>query len=299
MPALRPLAQPDTAPLFPLLHAELLALLRALEPADWERPTVAGTWSVRDVAAHLFDGELRTLAAHRDGHRLSTDGPVSSYADVVALVQRLNVGGVDFGRRLSPELLTDLLEVTGRWMSAFVATLDPDAPALFAVAWAGETQSSNRFDTAREYTERWHHQMQIRMAVGDRGNPSVLLAHRYLVPLLDTAVRVLPHAYREVAAPEGTALVVRVHDALPEQLARDEAPPGASPLVWTLRREEGRWQIYGGEPPHAAAHVTGTADAVWRLLFNALAPEQASEMFTARGPSELVTPLWRARSVMV
>jgi hypothetical protein len=153
------LAPPETVHLFPQLHAQLLTLLRALQPADWERPTVAGAWRVRDVAAHLLDGELRTLAAHRDGHLLSSDGPVSSYADVVALIQRLNATGVEFGQRLSPALLTDLLEVTGRWMSAFVATLDPDAPALFAVAWAGETESNNRFDTAREYTERWHHQM--------------------------------------------------------------------------------------------------------------------------------------------
>ncbi len=53
-------------------------------------------------------------------------------------------------------------------MSTFVTALDPDAPALFAVAWAGESQSDNRFDTAREYTERWHHQMQIREGVGAR-----------------------------------------------------------------------------------------------------------------------------------
>jgi uncharacterized protein (TIGR03083 family) len=286
---LRPLAPLDTAPLFPALHAELIALLRALEPSDWDRPTVAGAWRVRDVAAHLLDGELRTLAAHRDGHLLSADGPVSSYADVVALIQRLNASGVEFGRRLSPALLTDLLEVTGRWMSAFVATLDPDAPALFAVAWAGETQSTNRFDTAREYTERWHHQMQIRAAVGDRGNPGVLLSHRYLVPLLDTSVLVLPHAYRDVAAEAGTALVLRVSEP-----ANDDPP-----LAWTLRREEGRWRIYGGESEHATARVTGTADAVWRLLFNALSADEASKMLVANGPTELVTPLWRARSVMV
>ena len=66
----------DTAPLFPELHAELLSFLRALEPADWERPTVAGAWRVRDVAAHLLDGELRTLAAHRDGHP-RTEGRLS------------------------------------------------------------------------------------------------------------------------------------------------------------------------------------------------------------------------------
>ena len=161
--SLGPLPTLDTAALFPDLHAELIALLRALEPADWQRPTVAGAWRVRDVAAHLLDAELRTIAAHRDGHQLSADGPVASYEDVIALIQRLNAGGVAFGTRLSPRLLTDLLEVTGRWMSDFVASLDPDAPALFAVAWAGEAESDNRFDTAREYTERWHHQMHQRV----------------------------------------------------------------------------------------------------------------------------------------
>jgi hypothetical protein len=141
--------------------------------------------------------------------------------------------------------------------------------------------------------------MQIRMAVGARGDSGVLLAHRYLVPLLDTAVRVLPHAYREVGAPDGTALVLRVTEAQPELRALVEASRGETPLVWTLRRDHGEWRIYSGEPEQAAARVMGSADAVWRLLFNALAPDQASEMLHASGPTELVTPLWRARSVMV
>ena len=40
------------APLFRPLLAELVALLRSLAAADWERPTVAPDWRVRDVAAH-------------------------------------------------------------------------------------------------------------------------------------------------------------------------------------------------------------------------------------------------------
>jgi hypothetical protein len=46
----------------------------------------------------------------------------------------------------------------------FHKSLDPLAPAAFAVSWAGEETSSNWFDTARELTERWHHQQQIRLA---------------------------------------------------------------------------------------------------------------------------------------
>ena len=285
MPALAPLPPLDTAPLFADLHAELLTLLRSLEPPDWERPTVVGAWRVRDVAAHLLDGELRTLAAHRDGHPLSAAGPVTTYDDVVALIQRLNAGGVAFGTRLSPRLLTDLLEVTGRWMSGFVTSLDPDAPALFAVAWAGEAESDNRFDTAREYTERWHHQMQIRAAVGTRGRPAVLLAPKYLMPLLETSVRVLPHAYRTVRAPEGTTVTLR--------LASD------SPQAWTLRREGAGWRLYRGEPEGPTVQVTSGADTLWRLFFNALPVGDADRSFAVEGPTELVTPLFHARSVMV
>lgn len=285
MPDLAPLRPLDTAPLFSDLHAELIALLRALEPADWERPTVAGAWRVRDVAAHLLDGELRVLAAHRDGHALPVEGTVTTYDDVVALIQRLNAGGVAFGTRLSPRLLTDLLEVTGRWMSTFVVSLDPDAPALFAVAWAGEAQSDNRFDTAREYTERWHHQMQIRAAVGERGRPSVLLAPKYLVPLLETSVRVLPHAYRDVSAEEGTTLTLRMASEPPQ--------------AWTLRRERVGWRLYRGEAARPTARVIAEPDSLWRLFFNALSRSETSRLFAVDGPEDLVAPLFHARSVMV
>ena len=297
MHTLQPLPPLDTAPLLPRLHAELLALLRALEPADWDRPTVAGAWRVRDVAAHLLDGELRVLAAHRDGHALAAGSPPASYAEVVALIQRLNDDGVAFGARLSPRLLTELLEVTGRWMSAFVATLDPDAPALFPVAWAGEAASDNRFDTAREYTERWHHQMQIRAAAGVRGRPEVLLAADYLVPLLETSLRVLPHAYAAHDAPEGTSVVLRV--AARAGSVSGSSGDSTSALAWTLAREGGAWRVYRGEDPHATARVDAAPDALWRLLYNALPPGEAHAAFTASGPQELLAPLWRARSVMV
>jgi len=294
---------PDTAHLFTPLRHELLALLRALGADKWDAPTVAGAWRVRDVAAHLLDGELRTLAAHRDGHALADGGSVQGYADVVGLVQRLNGEGVTAGRHWSARLLTDLLEVTGAWMSDFVATLDPDAPALFAVAWAGEAESTNRFDTAREYTERWHHQMQIRLAAGDLGQPSVLLAERWARPLLDTAVRVLPHAFRSTTVADGEAIELTVSSE-----SRDDGVGSRRRLsgfdspwrrVWSLLRENGTWRLYAGAVGTAAARVRGDPDAWWRLFFNAVPSEEASRAFEVEGDHTLVSPLWRARSVMV
>ncbi|HUR21104.1 MAG TPA: maleylpyruvate isomerase N-terminal domain-containing protein [Vicinamibacterales bacterium] len=76
MPDLAPILAVETAPLFGPLRTELITLLRSLTPSDWDAPTIAGAWQVRDVVAHLLDGELRTLAAHRDGHALAAPGTV-------------------------------------------------------------------------------------------------------------------------------------------------------------------------------------------------------------------------------
>ena len=59
---MEPLSPVYTADLFAPLGAELVSLLRGLGESDWTRPTLAGAWRVRDVAAHLLDGDLRKLS---------------------------------------------------------------------------------------------------------------------------------------------------------------------------------------------------------------------------------------------
>src|SRR3954451_7358100 len=105
-----------TANLFAPLHAELLVLLRGLHDDDWQRPTIAGRWRVRDVAAHLLDNDLRRLAAGRDGHPLAPDRPITSARDLGRFVNVLNAEGVSCPARLSPRLLVELLETSGAWV---------------------------------------------------------------------------------------------------------------------------------------------------------------------------------------
>lgn len=284
MSHLEPLPPRYVAGLFAPLHAELMTLLRGLSPSDWERPTVAGAWRVRDVAAHLLDGQLRKLSGQRDGHSLAPDRPLNSYGDIVDLINDLNATGVAYGQRLSPRLLTDLLAMTGPWVAELVEGLDPHALSWVSVAWAGESQSEVWMDTGREYTEWWHHQMQIQDAVGQSG----LLAPRWLDPLLDFSVRALPHAYRDVEAPAGTAISLVV--------------PGDSGWAWTLLREapeDSRWALYRGEADRPATRVAAEHSVVWRLFYNALPPESAREKVAIEGDESLAEPLLRTRSVMV
>ena len=98
----------ETLPLFAELDRLLLELLRSLTPADWQRPTLARQWTVQDVAAHLLDGNLRTLSMLRDGH--FDEAPQDpSYPGLVAYLNRLNADWVRAARRLSPVVLVALL----------------------------------------------------------------------------------------------------------------------------------------------------------------------------------------------
>lgn len=288
---LQPVAPLLVTDLFPGLHRELMDLLRGLQEEDWNRPTVARRWRVRDIAAHLLDVDLRRLSLHRDRGQLPPpDPPIEGYDGLVRYIDHLNAVWVEAAQRISPRMLVEFLSVTGPQVASFFATLDPFEPAPISVAWAGEEVSENWFDVAREYTERWHHQAQIRDAVGAPG----LLSRRWLHPLLAASVRALPHAYRHVGdvgdreAPEGGAVVLDV--------------TGEAGDTWTLLRRAAGWELFQGEDPvsgPALCRLTLSGDTAWRLLYNALSPEEATTRIEVTGDRALAEPLLRTRSVMV
>lgn len=289
MQSLTPL---DTVPLFRPLLAELLAVLRALSPADWDRPTVAGAWRVRDVASHLLDSDLRKIAVYRDDHLLPLDRPMdpstrsarsgrANDRDLSRLVNGLNASGVAYAARLSPRLITDLLEITGGWVADVIGALDPDGPAIFPVSWAGEAASANWMDSGREYTERWHHQAQIRDAI----DMPRLLDARWLRPLLDFSVRALPVAYASHDAPDGATVTLFVN--------------GPGTAAWTVVRTGDRWLVLRGAPERPDASITAEPDVAWRLFYNALAPGTAERSLALQGSRDLLEPMLRTRSVIL
>ncbi|MEO8378879.1 MAG: maleylpyruvate isomerase N-terminal domain-containing protein [Acidobacteriota bacterium] len=248
-----------TQALFAPLNAQLVALLRGLSAEEWDRPTVAGAWTVKDVAAHLLDSAMRRLSMHRDGYV----PPLAPAEDLAAFVNGLNAEGVNYARRLSPGLLVDLLERYGAAQATFFESLDPFGEAKWSVSWAGEERSPTWFDVARELTERWHHQQQIRDATG---RPPLYTG--YLAPVLATFVRALPFTYRDVAAPDGTAIVFRLDEE-----------------AWSLVRE-GSWTLYAGEASDPAARVTLRGDRAWRLFTRQRIEPEA----TVEGEARLAEP---------
>ncbi|OON67613.1 maleylpyruvate isomerase N-terminal domain-containing protein [Hymenobacter sp. CRA2] len=273
-----------TLPLFAELDRHLLNFLRTLAPEEWERQTLAPRWKVMDVALHLLDGNLRTLSMLRDGYFgvQPTLAEGSGYAGLVEFLNQLNADWLTAMRRLSPAVVLWLLELSGREYTAFLATLDPWAPAAFAVAWAGEEESPNWFHVAREYTEKWHHQQQIRHAVG-RGTDELLTPALY-EPYLQTSMRALPHHYRTVLAPEGTQLRVRVQ--------------GLAAAEWQLRRRADHWELTSERATPDATVTIGGAVA-WQLFSNELDAATANRHVQVEGEQWLAEKILDLVAVMV
>jgi len=279
---LSPMPPTDTRALFRPVSSELVTLLRGLSSSDWDRPTIAGAWSIRDVVAHLVDVMSRRLSFHRD--RMAPpppSRPIASERDFVDFINGLNADWVGASRRLSPRLLADLFEKASTELSDFFEALPADAPALFGVSWAGELTSEGWFDVGREFTELWHHQEQIRLAVGA---PS-LDDPRFLRATLAIAVRGLPHALRELKADDGATLSITA--------------TGPSGGQWTLTRTPDIWALQAGEPDAPTTRVRLSDQNAWRLLFNALKGDAARAAVEIDGRPELAVPLLNARSIVV
>lgn len=271
----------DTAPLLPVLDAHLIALLRSLAPVDWEKPTVAPKWRVRDVALHLLDGSLRTLSMLRDEYFGRSRPASPAYFDVVRYLDQLNEDWVAVGQRLSPQIITWLLEISGPAYNAYMASLPPLEPAVFSVGWAGEEQSPNWFHVARDYTEKWHHQQQIRQAVGQE---APLLAPELYHPFLSTCVRALPHHYRAVAAEPGTVLQFTV--------------TGAAGDTWYLKRQASSWELGTEYAGPVAATVTLDGSVAWRLFTKSLPRTLAEAHVEVSGEQYLTEPIYSLITIM-
>src|SRR5436305_7534691 len=163
----------------------------------------------------------------------------------------------DLYRRLSPVVLIGLLEAATKSLAEYHASRDPYAIAPYGVSWAGEQKSPNWFDTAREFTERWHHQQQIRLAVSRSGIMTCELYH----PVLDCFLQALPFTYRNVPAKPGTLVGINV--------------VGECGGIWHLYRSEDSWQLIGEPFSRAVCEVTIPQEIAWRICTKGIDTESA------------------------
>jgi len=262
--ARQPLQPIFTTHLFPGLEAKLIELLRSLTPEDWGKQTLAPKWKVKDVAAHLLDTQLRKLAAARHGYNPDNSKKLSS-EQLVALINHLNAEGVRAYSQLSPDELISCMESASRDSAKYHRLIDPFARAMFPVSWAGEEESANWFDTAREFTERWHHQQQIRVAVERPG----IMTREFYYPVLDCFLRALPYTYRNVAAKPGSLAQFNI-----------QGECGGS---WYLFRDGDAWKLIASPAGEKISETGIPQEIAWRIFTKGIAREEARTQVQVAG----------------
>lgn len=259
----------ETLHLFPVLDELLIDLLKSLTEEEWNAPTVAKKWSVKDIASHLLDGNLRALSTSRDSFFGEKPENINSYSDLVAFLNQLNMTWTNATKRLSPQVLTDLLETTGKQYSAHLQTLKPFENAIFSVAWAGEETSLNWFHIAREYTEKFLHQQQIRDAVGK----PALMTKELFHPFIETLIHALPHTYRNTKAPIDTIVSLIVSTEIGGQ--------------WNIIKKENNWEFIPSLKDTPTSIIKINPQDVWLLFSKGMLPIDALEKVEITGDKDL------------
>lgn len=271
-----------TIHLFPPLDQLLIELLQSLSTEDWGLQTLAPAWKVKDVAAHLLAGNIRNLSISRDSFYDPGAATISSYQDVVDYLNLINHDWVKAMQSVSPQMLITLLSITNSLYSDHLAKLNPLVKSVFPVAWAGEDESQNWFHIAREYTEKWHHQQQIRHAIGQA---SPLFTKTFFTPYLDTSLRAVPYHFRKLDAAHGDTFSLMVS--------------GEGGGEWHFMYEKDKWIAMAETPSYSVAKIYIDDQVIWRMLSNEISVDELKNRTMVSGKKEIVDAFLGMTAVMV
>ena len=160
-------------------QAALGAVLDVLSADDWERPTHAPGWAVRDQVAHLasFDGSAAQAIRDPEAFRAAARAERRPSGDQPDYIEH--------GRTLAPADLLAWWRTASADLVAAARTLAPDA----RLPWFGPAMSAASFLTAR-LMETWSHGLDVVDVVGAARPDGDRLRH---VALLGVMAR--PYSY--------------------------------------------------------------------------------------------------------
>jgi uncharacterized protein (TIGR03083 family) len=269
----------DVLHLFPALDSSLIEVLAGLDRKQWNNDTLCKQWKVKDIAAHLLDSAIRRLAIGRDAYQ--TEFPeIQSDLGLLNHINALNADWVQAYKRVSPEIIIEQLQLIQVQMLEYLHSLDLDAKAIFPVSWAGENISTNRFDVAREYTERWHHQQQIRQAVGAKS----IMNREFYNPFLQICMQSLPYHFRSFESVEDTLIRVEI--------------VGDAGGVWSIIRKGSGWE-FSDKSGEITSQIYIDQNIAWILLSNGIEINQAKQYWQLIGNQELGMHVLALRAFIV
>jgi uncharacterized protein (TIGR03083 family) len=265
--------------LFPKLNSSLIELLEGISASQWHNATLCRKWSVKDIAAHLLDTALRRISSGRDSH-FEKAPELNSYEDLLNFLNSINAVWVEAYKRISPAVLIKQMAAAQEEFYDHLLTLDLNAPALFPVPWAGEQESQMWFDVAREYTERWHHQQQIRLATGTKS----ILERDLYYPFLQISMLALPYHYRDKNAAHGTVIKLKI--------------VGDAGGSWAIIRGNESWHFTDPER-EASTQIYIDENIAWMLLSKCIDIAESQQYWQVAGDYELGAHALKMTAFMV
>ena len=142
-------------------HRALSVILEHLDEADWNWPSAAPGWLIRDQIAHLADTEEVAADTIAGGPRTFARA-VAPYATA----EDFTWAGCLRGRDLSTRQLTDRWHRSAQTTATLLADMDPHA----RIAW-GFGMPARTFAVAR-LMEHWAHGVDITDAIGGVPQPT-------------------------------------------------------------------------------------------------------------------------------
>jgi hypothetical protein len=229
----------------PALAREEQSLIDVLGSEKW-------TPVVHDLAAGILGDKLRRLSSDRDGH----DAPPDDGEWLVAC------------RQLSPEVLFALLVDSNGQLVDLWKKVDLDEVRDGVPRW---------LTTAREYAGYWVRHQLIR----DELDLPLLDEATFLAPVVDTLLRSLPFALRDIVVPKGKRVAITL-----------TGPAGGT---WSATRTADDWVLDQRPPPRSPyAGVTTDPHTLWRLSTGNLRLADARAHVTVAGDSDTCEALLRA-----
>ena len=265
------------APLFEVERARLLELLNQLREEDWQRSTACPGWSVLGLASHLLGGDFGLLSRRRDSYMGTPPPRGVSEVGFIDWLDELQTEWVRAARRLSPQLVVDLLQWTGPRLVAVLAAEELTERSA-RVSWAGPEPAPRWLDQLRELSEYWIHRQQLLEAVGRPTDLDPTL----LRPVLLGLRWAFPYRLSRAELPPTTAIRVTVGEPVNER--------------WTLAVSSGEWDFSEDAPEHVSAEASLTADELWRLLTNNQRDD--SRRLDIRGDERAVEVILRTRAII-
>lgn len=278
----------DVRSLFAPLTQRFLEDLKKVPVESFDRKTCYPNWRVKDILSHMVQTAMGRLSRQRDAYPQDRVASPLSFDQVRKIIEQSNNHWEKATAGLSPRILLDLFSQHEMQLADFLSRQPLDTPAFFPVDWSIES-SKNWLDIAREYTERWHHQQQIREALGLQD----CYAPEFFEPVVETLMLGVTKWYAEVSAVEGTSLTILVD--------------GTSGGVWTMTKSKTDW-ILTKDPQRSASalskdskgsRVRMNQETFWKFMTRSEPVNELIEKMEFSQNSDLCRQFLQAKAIMM